>query len=71
MISVSKGESNYPHNKQTEFLRQTIHNIRNSQIMNIHTLQKMNDLSQDDRLKILCTYNEMIEYYANILEENE
>lgn len=47
-----------------------IHEIRNSKTFNIETLQKMNDLSYNDRLEILFAYNEMITYYTSLLNDN-
>lgn len=39
-----------------------IHDIKNFRTCNEETLRNMNNLSYEDRLKILVTYNEMISY---------
>ena len=45
-----------------------IHDIKNFRILSEETLININNLPYEDRLKILLTYNEMIDYLNHYLE---
>ena len=51
----------------SQLLKKYIHDIRNSKIFSIDILKNMNNLSYEDRMKILIAYNEMVSYYLQVL----
>jgi hypothetical protein len=46
-----------------------IHDIRNSRTFSIDDLRHINNLSHEDRMKILLSYNEMMVYYVSLLND--
>lgn len=59
-----------PNNYDIQNVKEYIHEIRNSKTFNKETLHKINNLSYDDRLKILLSYNEMVTYYMYLLMDD-
>lgn len=72
--SESKNEGKYEEDiyisKQidNQLLKKYIHDIRNSHTFSRDILIDINNLSYEDRLKILLVYNEMMSYYLSLLE---
>lgn len=50
-------------------LNKYINEIRNSTKFSEETLKQINNLNYNDRMQILQTYNEMLEYYIDLLEK--
>ena len=60
----SKNDKEDKEDKETSSLiRKYVHNIRNLKAFNAETLRNINLLSYKDRMEILSTYNEMIEFF--------
>jgi len=53
-----------------EFFEKICHNIRNSKEFSIEILEKINELSYENRLEILILYNKMIAQYVSLLVKN-
>jgi len=51
-----------------DFFLKSCHDIRNSKQFSREILEKMNELSYENRLEILTLYNEMIGYYLSLLD---
>lgn len=45
----------------------TIHDIKNLKYFTAEKLKQINEMSPQDRLKILHSYNEMMNYYVDII----
>ena len=58
-------------NTNNPMLRKYIHHIRNSKTFSKETLETINQLSFEDRMDILLTYNEMITFYSKIMEDDD
>ena len=56
-------------NNDTQLLNKYIHDIRNSKIFSIDNLKNINNLSYEDRMKILIVYNEMMSYYLTLFDD--
>ena len=52
---------------ENKLFKQYCHDIRNSKKINREILEKINNLSYENRLEILILYNKMIEYYKSLL----
>ena len=50
-------------------LKRYIHDIRNSKLFSKDMLVDVNNLSYENRMVILTTYNQMISYYVSLLYE--
>jgi hypothetical protein len=57
-------------NNETLLLKKYIHDIRNVRVFSKDTLISINNLSYKDRLEILFAYNDMFEYFKNLLNEH-
>ena len=64
-----KEYKNSSNNNDTQLLQKYIHDIRNSKIFDRNTLKNINNLSYEDRFKILLSYNDMVTYYVSFFEE--
>lgn len=74
MESKNNNESKNCESKNTFFinddlLKKYIHEIRNTKKFDRETLININNLSYEDRLKILNEYNNMMEYFQNLFDE--
>ena len=75
MDSESKNCGDYTEDKylskhnDSQLLKKYIHDIKNSKTFNINILKNINNLSYDDRMKILIVYNEMMSYYVSLFED--
>jgi hypothetical protein len=73
--SESKNSNYYTEDKylsnhsDSQILNKYIHDIKNSKTFSINILKNINNLSYDDRMKILIVYNEMISYYVSLFED--
>ena len=56
-------------NKNNELLNNYIQNIKNLKTFNKEVLTDINNMSNEDRLEILITYNKMVEYVESLFEE--
>ena len=70
----SNNNTNYKENKNTEhydeiLLSKHIHDIKNFKCLSQETLHTINESTYADRLKILKTYNSMMEYFTYLLED--
>jgi hypothetical protein len=54
-------------NNNDNKINKYIHDIRNGKKFTRDTLVDINNLPQEDKFKILLTYNEMIEYYVDLI----
>ncbi len=52
-----------------DFVAKCIHDIRNFKKLSDKTIEAINNLDYSDRLKILQTYNEVIDYANKLFEE--
>lgn len=52
-----------PNNSVTK----TIHDIKNLKYFTEEKLKQINEMTPQDRLKILYSYNEMMNYYVDII----
>jgi hypothetical protein len=52
-----------------DFFKKSCHDIRNSKQFSREILEKMNELSYENRLEILILYNEMIGYFLTLLDK--
>jgi hypothetical protein len=73
-MSESKSEEKlYMNNEAKQVsvpLKQYMHDIRNGKPFTNEALNDINNLSYDERLKVLATYNEMMKYYVSLLYES-
>jgi hypothetical protein len=53
----------------SHLFKKYIHDIRNSKTFSIDILKNINNLSYENRMKILITYNEMMSYYLSLFED--
>ena len=56
-------------NPNNELLDNYIQNIKNLKTFNKEILTDINNMSNEDRLEILITYNKMFEYIESLFEE--
>ena len=67
---VGDKEDNYLLNhNDSQLLKKYIHDIRNLKTFSIDILKNINNLSYEDRMKILIVYNEMISSYVALMED--
>jgi hypothetical protein len=64
-----KEEKIFSNHNDNGLLRKYIHDIRNSKIFSKDILHDMNNLSYEDRMEILVTYNEIISYYVSLFDD--
>jgi hypothetical protein len=75
MDSESKNCGDYTEDKylsnhnDSQLLKKYIHDIKNSKTFSINILKNINNLSYDDRMKILIVYNEMMSYYVSLFQD--
>lgn len=56
-------------NDNNVFFKKICHDIKNSKEFSIETLEKINKLSYENRLRILSLYNEIIAQYILLFDE--
>jgi hypothetical protein len=67
-IKIHCTEMHKKPNKNNELLNQSMYNIKNMKSLNEEVLTDINNMSNEDRLEILITYNNMIEYVESVFE---
>jgi hypothetical protein len=50
------------------YIVKIIHKIKNQHYFTHDMLIKINEMSAEDRLKVLCAFNEMMKYYSDIID---
>jgi hypothetical protein len=50
---------------------QLIHDVRNSKMFDIKKLEAMNDLCWEHRLEILKSYNDVVQNFVYLFDENK
>ena len=51
--------------------KQLIHDVRNSKLFDVKQLESMNDLCWEHRLKILKSYNDVVQNFVYLFDENK
>jgi len=67
-FNESKCSDDVKENEKNNFKSHCIHEIKNFKKLNQKVLVDINNLSSEERLEILQTYNQMINYANEILE---
>jgi hypothetical protein len=69
--NMREGGENYNtfflNHNDNKIVKKYIHDIRNGKKFTRDNLVDINNLPQEDRFKILITYNEMIDYYTVLI----
>jgi len=66
---IKNDESIKNNNNDDDLLNKYICHIKNMKSFNEEVLRDINNMSNEDRLEILITYNNMIEYIESLFEE--
>jgi hypothetical protein len=64
-----KEDKYFSNHNDSHLFKKYIHDIRNSKTFSIDILKNINNLSYENRMKILITYNEMMSYYLSLFED--
>lgn len=51
--------------------RQLIHGVRNSKMFDVKQIESMNDLCWEHRLEILKSYNDVVQNFVYLFNENK
>ena len=68
---IKNDESIKNNNNDNDLLNKYICHIKNLKMLNKEVLININNMSYEDRLEILLTYNEMISYIETLFEFDE
>ncbi len=66
---MNKNSNESKNSNDNDFVNKCIHDIRNFKKLSEKTIIAINDLDYSDRLRILQTYNEVIDYANKLFEE--
>ena len=64
-----KNDESIKNNNDDDLLNKYICHIKNMKSFNKEILTDINNMSNEDRLEILITYNNMIEYIESLFDE--
>ncbi len=66
---MNRNSNESKNQNENDFVAKCIHDIRNFKKLSNKTIEELNNLAHTDRLKILQTYNEVVDYANKLFEE--
>jgi hypothetical protein len=65
--SSNKIDTYEQQNKTQPLLSQFVHQIKNMETFSEDEIKTMNEMSEEDRMKVFLAYNEIVEYINHIM----
>ena len=58
-------------NNATDLCKKYIHEIRNMNLLDKEMINNIRNMSNEDKMKIILTYNEILSWITNIIEREK